>query len=123
MSTLTSLQVAFPERLFGCGPRLDDLDAVLRALEADDGVRKVGVHAHAGPEAEGQVGPQRHDERRDEGRHGGREDEALEVEAGDGEDVGVDSHDVGGGEEGRAARAELGGHVGAALGHLRVWCG
>ena len=38
------------------------LHRVLSALEAHDGVCKVGVHAHAGPQAERQVRPQGHDQ-------------------------------------------------------------
>mmetsp|Transcript_19295 Transcript_19295/g.44874 ORF Transcript_19295/g.44874 Transcript_19295/m.44874 type:complete len:219 (-) Transcript_19295:326-982(-) len=41
----------------------DLLHRIGGALEANDGVRKVGIHAHAWPQAKGQVGPQCHHQR------------------------------------------------------------
>ena len=96
------------------------LHGILLALEPHDRVGEVGVHAHARPEPEGQVGPEGHDERGDAagGRRG--EDEAIEVEARGAQDVGVHGHDVGRREEGGDPGPDLRGEVRAALGDPEV---
>ena len=84
------------------------------------GEGEIGVEPHAGRERDGVVGVEPHDGGRERGGKAGRDEHGAVVHAGLLQDRRVDEHDVGHGQEGGEAGAELGGHRGAGGGKAEI---
>src|SRR5690348_10067165 len=77
------------------------------AARADDGEGEEGVVAEAGGERPGQISPEAHEQRGDDGGEDGADDQRGGVEAGGRHDGRVDEDDVGHRDEGGEAGGEL----------------